>query len=192
MDGWGGERQIGKTLQEIEPNHVYRYKIAAPYCTDAKVLDAACGCGYGSNILSNVAKSVLGVDYSKEAINYAMQHWKRPNIEFQQYDLTKLCYIDLGTFECIVSYETLEHLQVPIMETIKKFYDILKPNGILVASHPEMEMNKSRFHYHFRIDGKETKLKMELVGFGIIEDITLEGRTPNHKHHILVGRKYED
>ena len=51
--------------------HIHRYKFALNYVKSKKILDIACGEGYGSNILSSEAEKVLGIDISSESINYA-------------------------------------------------------------------------------------------------------------------------
>lgn len=141
MDGWSGERQIGQKLEDIEIKHVERYEFAQKYCKKKDVLDAACGCGYGSNILSVEAKHVLGIDYSQEALKYAQKNWGAADIVFRQINLNTSDFKELGDFDVIVSLETIEHLETPIVETCKKFYEILRPEGLLIISHPENEMS---------------------------------------------------
>ena len=138
-----GERQVGTKLSDIEPKHVQRYEFAQKYCVDKDVLDAACGCGYGSNILSKEAKSVLGVDYSPEAIDYAQKFWGAKNITFRQSDLNS-DLATLGDFDVIISLETVEHLDTPIIQTCRKFYQILRPSGVLILSHPEKQTHPGK------------------------------------------------
>ena len=63
--------EIGKSsLDYIE--HIARYDFAKRYIKKhMRILDAACGCGYGADALANLNCSVLGIDISDEAINYA-------------------------------------------------------------------------------------------------------------------------
>jgi len=136
-----GERQVGTKLSDIEKKHVERYKFAQKYCKDKEVLDAACGCGYGSYILSQEAKSVLGVDYSQEAIDYAKKIWWDKNITFKRFDLN-FDLKSLGTFDVIVSLETVEHLDIEITKICQNFYKILRPGGLLILSHPEKEKSQ--------------------------------------------------
>lgn len=138
MDVQSGERQVGTELSDIEPKHVERYQFAQKYCTDKDVLDAACGCGYGSNILSKEAKCVMSVDYSADTIDYAQKHWAANNITFTQADINS-DLTTLGKFDVVVSLETVEHLDAPIIETCRKFRKILRPGGLLILSHPEKE-----------------------------------------------------
>lgn len=138
MDGWNGERQIGSTLDDIEEKHLERYYYAEKFSDNKTILDAACGCGYGSYILAKKAKKVLRVDNSNEALKYADDHYKSQNIHSLKVDLEKEIP-DIGLFDLIISFETIEHLSSPLHVTIKKFYNLLNSGGILIISHPEME-----------------------------------------------------
>lgn len=135
-----GEQLYTTKLSDVEIRSLQRYEYARSYCQGKDVLDAACGCGYGSNILSHQAKSVLGVDNSQEAIDYAQRHWGTENITFKQFDLDSE-QITLGAFDVIVSLETIEHIDTPILQTCRKFHRILRPGGLLVMSHPEKEID---------------------------------------------------
>lgn len=77
------ERQTGKYLEDIRSDHVERYVHAAKKVT-GNVLDAGCGCGYGSYLLclKNAHVNVTGVDNSKEAIEYAKKHWQHHRNNF--------------------------------------------------------------------------------------------------------------
>lgn len=197
VDGWNGERQKGTTIDEIEFGHVARYNYTLRYIIkDHDVLDAACGCGYGTNILAQNAKRVVGVDYSNEAIEYAKRYWSANNIEFLQYDLNSDNYDKLGKFDIITSFETIEHLPAPILETILKFRNILKKDGLLILSHPEDEPSKFpgayalrlTFHFHFKLKGDAITQLMQLAGFDIKDDWYQSGRW-GFPYHIIVGRK---
>lgn len=133
-----GEQLFATKISDVEIKSLQRYEFAQKYCSGKDILDAACGCGYGSNILSKEAKSVLGVDYSTEAIDYAQKYWGAKNITFKQSDLNS-DLTNLGSFDVIVSLETVEHLDTPIIQTCQRFCQILRPGGLLILSHPEKE-----------------------------------------------------
>ena len=54
-------------------DHLPRYKLAQKYCEGKKVLDIACGTGYGSKELAEVASSVIGIDVDKASVELAQK-----------------------------------------------------------------------------------------------------------------------
>lgn len=101
-------RQYGATVEAIRRDHVLRYFFAADNIPKgSKVLDLACGCGYGSWILREAGLEVTGVDISSEAISYAENQYKGPTYLCQKAEDTK------GKWDAIVTLETLEHLSTP-------------------------------------------------------------------------------
>jgi 2-polyprenyl-3-methyl-5-hydroxy-6-metoxy-1,4-benzoquinol methylase len=99
------ERQLAPTLDRIHPGHVERYKFAATL-VKGRVLDAACGCGYGSRILTDAGCRVVGVDLENEAIQCAREHYPGPGYLIGDIMDTPWA----GRFDWIVSLETIEHL----------------------------------------------------------------------------------
>ena len=67
------ERYLPDMCGLIHYEHLHRYMLAAKFAEGKTVLDIACGEGYGTYILSQVAKSVIGVDISKETIAAAKE-----------------------------------------------------------------------------------------------------------------------
>ena len=68
----GHERQVATALEDIRKDHRERYAWAIARMGSPKlVLDAGCGVGYGSNMLSEQAENVIGIDISPESIEYA-------------------------------------------------------------------------------------------------------------------------
>lgn len=95
-------------------DHYGRYCFAAPYVAGKRVLDVACGYGYGSHLLREAgAASVVGVDISQDAIDYARGRYAAPGIEYVVGDASKLAEVVSGVFDVVVSFETLEHIREP-------------------------------------------------------------------------------
>lgn len=138
-----GERlYVGKTktIEESIKDHFDRYEFAKKYLKpDFVVLDAACGTGYGSEILSSSVKKVVGLEISDHALNWGRQHHKKENIEFKKADLNKPIDLPDNYFDAIVSFETLEHVANQ-QNTLSEFKRVLKPGGILIISSPDREI----------------------------------------------------
>lgn len=101
------DRQAGTTIDMIRSDHVARYLLAGSRLKGKKILDLACGCGYGSAILDKSGNDVTGVDIEPEAIAYAEEYYGGPKYLCQRAVDTS------GTFDVIVSFETIEHIEHP-------------------------------------------------------------------------------
>ena len=101
---------------ETEPGivalHRKRYEFALPLCDGKHVLDAGCGVGYGTALLAEAARRVVGVDVTREAIAYARARYAAPNVEFDDGDVQGLERAD-AEFDVVVSFETIEHVPDP-------------------------------------------------------------------------------
>lgn len=115
--------------------HYGRYTFVATLDLGRRVLDCACGIGYGSDMISRTGdRNVLGVDVSEEAISEARRRYGSSGAEFRvadAYDLRSLS----GPFSAIISFETIEHVANPSL-VLKNFAASLEPGGILIISTP--------------------------------------------------------
>lgn len=198
MDGWNGERQIGKIFEEIEPKHIERYNFANKFVSKGDVvLDAACGIGYGSTILAENAKSVLSLDNSEEALEYCRAHWSAENITYDVIDLESEFQETLDMkFNVIVSLETTEHLEDTPFETCRRFVELLEDGGYLVVSHPHMQKRpaslEGEFHKQFEINGDELASRFEELGLEVVEQWYQPHRkVGGNPYHLLAGRKVQ-
>ncbi len=130
-----GERFTPECVREIFYEHWHRYAWATELVKGQRVLDAACGEGYGSHLLSRVAKHVDGVDIASEAIKHARQQYQRDHLQFHQASALDLPFED-GQYDCVVSFETLEHL-AEHDQLIGEFRRVLAPDGLLIISTPD-------------------------------------------------------
>ena len=123
--------------------HLDRYDFAAEFLAgDETVLDAACGSGYGSQMLSTKAKMVLGLDRSGHAVDFAQEHKTNANLEFQIGDLSERLVFPDGYFDTIVSFETLEHIgdQEDQESMLSEFKRVLRRGGRLIISTPDRDL----------------------------------------------------
>ncbi len=121
-------------------HHVYRYKFAIPYCRGRRVLDVACGEGYGcASIKEAGAASVTGVDISGEACRHARDRYGVNAIEGSALDLP----LPDASVDVVVSFETIEHLPDPA-RFIDECARVLAPGGRLVISSPNRDLYRLR------------------------------------------------
>ena len=131
-----GERFTPECVREIWYEHWHRYAFASRLATGKRVLDAACGEGYGSAMLAGTADSVLGVDIDPVAIEHARgRYGQQPNLSYVAADVTALD-LPAASFDLIVSFETLEHVHEQ-ERMIDGFARVLKPDGLLIISSPD-------------------------------------------------------
>jgi SAM-dependent methyltransferase len=130
-----GERFIPGAPGEIWYEHWHRYHFAAPIVAGRKVLDIACGAGYGSALLARGGTRVTGADISQAAIDHARDRYASvPGLEFRQADCAALPFPD-ASFDAVVSFETVEHIasQEAFLDEIRR---VLRPGGLVVLSCP--------------------------------------------------------
>lgn len=117
-------------------NHWVRYDWAAGFLPARRVLDCACGVGYGTALLrERGAERVLGVDVSGAAIAAAQRVYAREGVGFHLLDALALAAAGLGAFDLIVSLETIEHVAEP-QRLLDAFAALLAPGGTLALSCP--------------------------------------------------------
>ncbi|MFZ1155412.1 MAG: methyltransferase domain-containing protein, partial [Solirubrobacteraceae bacterium] len=96
----------------IACEHIHRYDFAAALCGGLRVLDLACGSGYGSAILAETATAVHGVDNDVATIDLAVATvGQRTEATFEVADAIAVLGGDLSDrYDAIVCFEALEHL----------------------------------------------------------------------------------
>jgi 2-polyprenyl-3-methyl-5-hydroxy-6-metoxy-1,4-benzoquinol methylase len=162
----GMDRQVQPVLTDIHPGHLERYLFAGKRVSGF-VLDAACGIGYGSFMLSEVAE-VTGIDIEPEAIEYAKTHYAGPD-----YKVGNVHSI-YGSFDWVVSLETIEHVKSP--ETaLNAFRDsdnliISTPNELEFPFKPEEHENSKYPHLRHYTPDEFEKLLND-AGWNVVEKL---------------------
>jgi 2-polyprenyl-3-methyl-5-hydroxy-6-metoxy-1,4-benzoquinol methylase len=131
------ERLVPGTLEweQFHCEHEQRYQFFADRYPGLDVLDAACGIGYGSDIVARSgAKSVTGIDIASDAVDYARNHYARSGVEFLQVSAEELTQIG-RTFDLVLSFETIEHLEDPRL-FLRDVRHVLRPGGWFICSTP--------------------------------------------------------
>jgi 2-polyprenyl-3-methyl-5-hydroxy-6-metoxy-1,4-benzoquinol methylase len=130
-----------RTLPDVpEENYWYRRHLAVYEWIGARVagrrvLDMAFGEGYGSEVLSRSASSVVGVDANPEAYEHARLRYVRQNLRFER-GLVET-YGSPGAFDAVVFLQTIEHVQDPVA-VLSHFRALLAPGGVAYVSTPNL------------------------------------------------------
>jgi ubiquinone/menaquinone biosynthesis C-methylase UbiE len=167
---WGTERAVPETLNQADKDWVEsRYYLALEHIrTNDIVLDAACGSGFGSAIISQKAKLVYGVDISKEAIQYANIKFKSQNIKYVNGDVKNLRFKD-SIFDISVGIETLEHINQAELY-LKELKRVTRENGKIIISTPQKKSELLQTPYHV-YEYEYEEFKKLLSSYYVIEEI---------------------
>jgi SAM-dependent methyltransferase len=112
--------------------HISRYRFAARFVRRKRVLDIACGEGYGAAGLTRAgAASVVGVDLSPKVCAHARVKYK---IDARVGDAQAIPLPDRSV-DVVVSFETIEHVSDPVA-FLRECARVLVPDGRLIVSTP--------------------------------------------------------
>lgn len=163
------------TGRETLQLHLARYELAAHHAR-GRVLDIACGVGYGTHLVADRATGVseaIGVDVAADAVAHAAAHYGRDGVSFRQGDAQD--FADPVGFDTIISLETVEHVRDPA-RMIERLVAVLRPGGVLVASvptTPSVDVNPHHLH-----DFTERSFRAMVTRHGVREIACLRQTQP--------------
>lgn len=119
--------------------HCGRYLYALDTISSEDVVaDIACATGYGSALLAENAKYVIGCDINDKYLNIAKQKYSKSNLGFIKTDINQPLSLFQYKVSTIVSFETIEHTTKPF-KVLQKFYNLLPIGGRLILSFPNAD-----------------------------------------------------
>lgn len=132
---WTGERLVTSCRRPMAYEHLHRYSVACGLAKGKRVLDLACGEGYGSNLLATFASKVIGVDRDAGSIAHAQGKYRRRNLKFLEGTCSAIPCAD-QSIDLVASFETIEHIaeHKAFLAEIKR---VLAPKGLLIISSPD-------------------------------------------------------
>ncbi len=161
---WNGLRKVAAGLtpfgESVWPGvrndlfvaHASIYAYASGFAREARVLDAGCGAGYGSErLLAAGARSVHGVDLDPRNVRYARRRYGRPGLRFDVEDCERLALAP-ASLDLVVASNVIEHLERPgaFLSAIRA---ALAPGGRFLLAVPpittaEALADNEGIHYH--------------------------------------------
>jgi SAM-dependent methyltransferase len=141
-----------RTLPDVpEENYWYRRHVAvyewiAARCSGLRVVDLACGEGYGSDLLAATAREVIGVDANPDAHAHASARYRRDNLSFRRALVEEFD----EPVDAVVFLQTIEHIHEPEkllahLASIAPVSYISTPNRLTLAP-PGAEKSENPWH----------------------------------------------
>ena len=171
-----GERFMPEYFDESDPMtlaHVHHYWFSLPFVKDKKVIDLACGEGYGTNILSKDAAAITGIDIDYQTIEHARNKYGKDNITFNVGSVERINEPD-ESVDVLVSFETIEHVnRKQQRKFLQEVYRVLKRGGIFIVSTPDKDIC-GEGHNEYHID-EMNKAGFEKLLKGYFSNIEMYG-----------------
>jgi len=130
-----GERTLPDVPEENYwfQRHLAVYEWIAERAHGRRIVDLACGEGYGSAVLGRTAASVVGVDANPEAFEHARLKYTGGTVRFER-DMVETW---TGDVDCVVFLQTIEHVQDP-GAVLDRLRELVGPGGVAYVSTPNV------------------------------------------------------
>jgi SAM-dependent methyltransferase len=112
--------------------HEVVYERLAGRCVDRDVLEAGCGEGYGADLIADVARQVIGLDYDESAVAHVRARY--PRVDMRHGNLAALP-LGAGSVDVVVNFQVIEHLWDQ-RQFVGECLRVLRPGGLLLMSTP--------------------------------------------------------
>ena len=114
--------------------HLKAYEEAARIAIDRDVLDLGCNTGYGTVLISPVARHVVGADVSPRAIDVARARQDGDRVDWMVVDAGRLPFED-DSFDLVTGFQVIEHLEDPV-PWLREIARVLRAGGIAILTTP--------------------------------------------------------
>jgi SAM-dependent methyltransferase len=172
--------------------HLVVYEWIAERCRGRDVVDLACGEGYGTDVLSRTARSVVGVDANPEAHEHARLKYTRPGVRFAR----ELVETYEEPADAIVFLQTIEHVQNP-GEILDRLRSLLRPGGVAYVTTPNVltlapDGRKSGNPWHVKEYRAEEFRALCEAGFERVELLGLFHARKLRLHELAIARGWDN
>ena len=133
------ERELGDAKGHAVPAGdmlSFHYKLALDNLNNPlKLLDIACGLGYGTAMLAEVCTEVVGADIDPSVITASSDRYSAlDNVKFLVADAEDLPFDD-NHFDAVVSFETIEHVDGD--RYLSEIHRVISNGGTFILSTPQ-------------------------------------------------------
>ena len=121
----------GNKASRMQLSMLYtRYRFAAKFCANKKVLEVACGAGVGLGYIQRVAASVVGGDFTGNLLLQARSHYgaQLPLVRLDAHELP----FSPCSFDVIILYEAIYYLKDPSL-FLAECRRILQRGGLILV-----------------------------------------------------------
>lgn len=184
------DKHFGLIRSKYKRKLYKRYNFCNKYIKGKKVLDIPCGVGWGTSLLRG-AKSMVGIDISEGAIDYAKKNYENKNRKFYVGKMQSIPLND-NSIDIIICLEGFEHVPkdtgVRFIEESKR---ILRPDGLLIMTCPVLnEYGKSTGNpYHLCEYPEYELIKMINKNFRILRLKRIKGPDGPEYRTVLLNIK---
>jgi 2-polyprenyl-3-methyl-5-hydroxy-6-metoxy-1,4-benzoquinol methylase len=163
--------------------HLAPYRFASPYVLDKEVLEVGCNWGYGSHLLAQHARRVVGLDVNHQFVSYGRQRFTRDNLQLIVHDANNPFPFSSQSFDIVFSSEVIEHI-ANYSGCLHEMCRMLKPTGILILKTPNLAYAR-RWHalnpYHLKVFLPRELREVLMDQFGEVE---MHGFAEQYEHSI--------
>jgi len=149
LNDCGGYEEFIRSNGQSVDHRLMSVAMLAGDIRDKNVLDIGCGRGELTyEFYKSGVKSVIGVDYSKDAINIANTFYKDYIGDRLKYVCVDILEMDIETkFDCVVMADVVEHIEENMfIALLKKISGLLAPDGYIVI---HTAPNKLYYNYNY-------------------------------------------
>jgi ubiquinone/menaquinone biosynthesis C-methylase UbiE len=125
---------------------LYAYHSAKQF-VNGNLLEIGCGEGRGIEELKPLITHYTAIDKNVYLLNKLKE--KYPNYSFVEGNIPPLSQFQDNSFDTVVTFQVIEHIGNDHL-FVKEIYRVLKPNGKLLLSTPNIEMTLTRNPWHER------------------------------------------
>lgn len=157
--------------------------------TGGRILDAGCGPGHWTDLLSNEAPKVIGIDVVPEFIRSARQRY--PGVQFETMDMERACFPD-GSFAGILAWYSMIHCEQASVEAkLKQFKRLIRAEGSLLLGFftgPAWHQFPHAIATAFYWDVEETCNSLSDLGFRV-DEVHTRSSQHHRDHAAIVARR---